>query len=502
MSVTTEPQSGEINVRFLDLALEIDSVRVIAISVMGLAFALSILIFALQRDVPSFALFTFAFSILAWRCWKLAGPFRYATRKLSAEASPKLFNPRHSQTSDLCVFLFLAAGLVLCGVLVSGSVMTVMWLYAIVLTGQLSQVLHVHREIRRIGNILRDPIGREQLSAAIRNLPKYLRGRKKLPYADRPKIEAVSQSSLAHKNQSLGKANRLQETAEWTGLVAFVLSAIMLIMLAGYWGSRVLTRGRPWTHQLFGDDIGRFFDQFGYTRPILAAILVLIVVIAVGGGRAFFQEKYESSRKEADRHTRPSVEFVLTRDNRNPFLFLRSFKDDSRNKSIEQSLAILDNLGPLIALGSPQDELPEELGAYRSYVDDDKWKQTAIDYMERARMILLFPATSRWIEWELITIVERGLLYKTAFIFPLWLPVDEKRERLKAVRERAPDLNHALSNLDVANTVILHFFNPSAPTNIVSRDFGLDSLGLDKIYNYALALALADECPWTPLRAA
>jgi hypothetical protein len=104
-------------------------------------------------------------------------------------------------------------------------------------------------------------------------------------------------------------------------------------------------------------------------------------------------------------------------------------------------------------------------------------------------MILLLAAASRWLEWELETIVERGLSYKTSLIFPLWFPVDEKRERFKVVRERAPDLNHASSNLDVANTVI-HFFNPSAPTNIVSRD----SLGLDKIYNYAFALALADEC--------
>jgi hypothetical protein len=74
-----------------------------------------------------------------------------------------------------------------------------------------------------------------------------------------------------------------------------------------------------------------------------------------------------------------------------------------------------DRLGPLLAFGNPEDYL-QPLGAVREYVPDDAWQVSFLEAAERAHTILVTPASSGALGWELRLIVERGLVTKTFVI--------------------------------------------------------------------------------------
>jgi hypothetical protein len=116
-----------------------------------------------------------------------------------------------------------------------------------------------------------------------------------------------------------------------------------------------------------------------------------------------------------------SGEQLLAIDPRPPVLYLRSFEADSKivlrpdgfwNKatmlfdymvtfSPEQELAeILNQAGPVIAIGKPGEPLPE-LGAARLYVGDADWKAKVTDMMGRSRLVVIRTGSTPNLEWEI-----------------------------------------------------------------------------------------------------
>jgi len=116
-----------------------------------------------------------------------------------------------------------------------------------------------------------------------------------------------------------------------------------------------------------------------------------------------------------------SAEEMLAIDPRPPVLYLRSFEADSTivlrpdgfwNKasmlfdymvtfSPEQELAeILNQMGPVIAIGKPGEPLPE-LGAARLYVGDADWKAKVSDMMARSRLLIIRTGSTPNLEWEI-----------------------------------------------------------------------------------------------------
>jgi hypothetical protein len=95
------------------------------------------------------------------------------------------------------------------------------------------------------------------------------------------------------------------------------------------------------------------------------------------------------------RQQAPNVEHALRVDSRPPVLLLRSFADDGVMRGDERFEVWLANelkkFGPLVAIGAPDNELPE-LGAYRSYVPNHEWQDYARSLMEKAQTILLIPS--------------------------------------------------------------------------------------------------------------
>ena len=125
---------------------------------------------------------------------------------------------------------------------------------------------------------------------------------------------------------------------------------------------------------------------------------------------------------------------VLLHDTRPPVVYLRSFQDDLITKEVvsppgfgglrswgfteeEQLAKVLSKIGPLIALGRPGDDRPN-LGAARTYVSDEQWRQTITDYMSEARVVVLRVGATKGLWWELQQAVTRLSPEQLVFLVP------------------------------------------------------------------------------------
>jgi hypothetical protein len=146
-----------------------------------------------------------------------------------------------------------------------------------------------------------------------------------------------------------------------------------------------------------------FVEWVDATGPVAFALVALGVVLVRTGW------KYDV-RGARD---------VLASDTRPPVIYLRSFRDDVRSPigggfgiwlkvvtwflpvSFEQELAaIMNRLGPFVAVGKPGERLPE-LGANRFYFRDDEWQTRVAELVQQARLtVILYGGTSNlW--WEI-----------------------------------------------------------------------------------------------------
>lgn len=138
----------------------------------------------------------------------------------------------------------------------------------------------------------------------------------------------------------------------------------------------------------------------------------------------------------ARRRVRVSANRLLASDPRPPILFLRSFRDDQvtlrtspRTAWLTRLLTLslprqpLDHIlleeatpvGPVVALGSPQDALPP-YGIARGYFDHGSWQQAVRDLARDSRAIVLCLDDTEGVWWELAHLREAGYFAKTLFL--------------------------------------------------------------------------------------
>lgn len=167
-------------------------------------------------------------------------------------------------------------------------------------------------------------------------------------------------------------------------------------------------------------------------------IHVVMPIAAMGAATFAF-----GRRAAAQMHAPRSLHAVLERDRRPPVLYLREFAVEGqpfvsgtasqlapylkRAKrrvplwlraiwgitdmvTVEDYLTgeIERALGPLVALGNPEDYL-QPLGAAREYARDQGWQERFACLAEQAQAILLVPGQSANLEWELGTLRALGL---------------------------------------------------------------------------------------------
>lgn len=115
---------------------------------------------------------------------------------------------------------------------------------------------------------------------------------------------------------------------------------------------------------------------------------------------------------------------VLRNDKRPPILYLRSFGSDAslvdrwldvfymmlfagRYETHEQSLTkALRDIGPLIAIGKPDDLIPP-IGAARLYVSHEKWQEVVQQLTAASKFVILRLGPTEGFWWELKHVAER-----------------------------------------------------------------------------------------------
>lgn len=154
-----------------------------------------------------------------------------------------------------------------------------------------------------------------------------------------------------------------------------------------------------------------------------------------------------------------SIEESTGLDRRAPILLLRSFRDDNiqvqtspilLTKRMPLECPLIDpkfwgrlvrfeevlvkalwEIGPVVAIGAPGEEIPQP-GAIRSYYPDSAWQSNVTALMRRAKLVLVIPSGSRSVQWEIETLRQLGLMAKIIFLLPP-ATVTTRTERWKAM---------------------------------------------------------------------
>lgn len=125
---------------------------------------------------------------------------------------------------------------------------------------------------------------------------------------------------------------------------------------------------------------------------------------------------------------------LMEQDPRDPILYIRSFADEYKLNQIatqqtgilpnifqpsveEQLSAVMAEIGPFIALGSPTEKLPD-VGAARGYVTDQAWRKTIEQWMMKARLVLVGLGHTDAFWWEVERAANLVGSRKLSFLIP------------------------------------------------------------------------------------
>jgi hypothetical protein len=190
-----------------------------------------------------------------------------------------------------------------------------------------------------------------------------------------------------------------------------------------------------------------FVEYFGQQRLDLGAASVLgLLVLAIVS--LFVGYNMTDLRRYADRLLLRPGSKVLQADPRPVILLLRTFMDDytvvpgkDNGKTLEECLCDkFRKLGPVVAIGRPNEELPP-LGAARFWVDDSQWRNIIEEIAQEAQYIVLIMGQIQplhrqgsGLHWEIGRVLEDDLREKVILVVP---PVsdDTLRDRWAQYRE-------------------------------------------------------------------
>ncbi|WP_369390586.1 transferase [Streptomyces sp. CG1] len=186
-------------------------------------------------------------------------------------------------------------------------------------------------------------------------------------------------------------------------------------------------------------------ERQGYKQPLVVQLLLLPCgLAALGAGLLIL-------RRSRPRSARSAAQALLA-DGRTPVLYLRSFADDATTAQVddgmpvnvhsreEQLAAALGVVGPVIAVGMPEEPLPR-LGAARFYLPRDDWQPVILRLMELSRLIVLRLGLGDGLWWE----VEQACATQPARKLVLMVPGG-----LPGVAERLDEYLPAPARLDEA----------------------------------------------------
>ena len=128
---------------------------------------------------------------------------------------------------------------------------------------------------------------------------------------------------------------------------------------------------------------------------------------------------------------------VVLKDERQPILYLRSFKQDRDGggrdyaKKTELSLtSALSDIGPLVAVGEPGEELPP-LGATRFYFENHEWKERVKELMSMSGLVVIHPSNTDGVEWEIAAVKQNVPPERIVFVLASWLSLKRYGRRIE-----------------------------------------------------------------------
>jgi hypothetical protein len=194
---------------------------------------------------------------------------------------------------------------------------------------------------------------------------------------------------------------------------------------------------------------------------------------AVLWGVAFYQTiVFGRLAQYAKRIQQPSAQSVLERASRPPILFLRPFALDALpvssmgednpfelryiiswldKRTFEEHLSsAFEELGPMIAIGRPGEEVPP-LGAAREYANDASWKALVLDRASASQFVIMEVDATKGMEWEIANVVKSVGLRRILIVLPPGADLYEPRsvdwyQRWTGLRARfdfLPDVSEA-----------------------------------------------------------
>jgi hypothetical protein len=191
----------------------------------------------------------------------------------------------------------------------------------------------------------------------------------------------------------------------------------------------------------------------------------------------------------------------LKQDSRAPVLYLRSFQDDSELLEMETDILVqtrsgapsaleksgvlaqawrqitrvraltsggrleellaneVRGIGPFVTIGEPTEPLPE-LGAARAYFCNDTWQSAIIRWVDLAGLIIKVIGPTKWIRWELDTIIERDALSKLIILMPPGWPADRAARWQNVVSGlQSTRWGSSLAMVDSETVIAIGFFD-------------------------------------------
>lgn len=96
----------------------------------------------------------------------------------------------------------------------------------------------------------------------------------------------------------------------------------------------------------------------------------------------------------------------LKGDARKPILYLRPFESEAAHLGIERQVArCLRSLGPVVAIGKPEDRYPPSPSIARDYPLD--WQRRVLELVASARVVVALTGTSDGLIWEYQQLIRR-----------------------------------------------------------------------------------------------
>ena len=163
-------------------------------------------------------------------------------------------------------------------------------------------------------------------------------------------------------------------------------------------------------------------------------ILAYVIGALFGGLGGLFSQLGRSAYIQGKKHLASSAEAKLAEDTRPPVLYLRSFLDEKLDAAggppprtimlpsfitqEEQLVRALEDIGPTVAIGEPNEPLPE-VGAARMYVEPARWKHVVTDFMAKACLVVIrVGRQSEGLIWEEEQALKRMQPHQVVFVVP------------------------------------------------------------------------------------